>query len=109
MTTITVTGQTQQVVVQEVATNVIEVLTPAAPAVVEVVTDGPQGPIRVGRVLTDATTAGTIYVGTAAGGTAESAAAWTITRSLYSAAGVRTSKGTATAVTWTGRSSHTYT
>ena len=98
MTTITVTGQTQQVVVQEVATNVIEVLTP-----------GPQGPIRVGRVLTDAATAGTIYVGTAPGGTAESTATWTITRSLFSAAGVRTSKGTATGVTWTGRSSHTYT
>jgi hypothetical protein len=97
MTSITVTGQTQQVVVQEVATNVIEVITP-----------GPQGPVRVGRVLTDATTAGTIYVGTAAGGTAESAAAWTITRSLFSAAGVRTSKGQAVNVTWTGRASHTY-
>jgi hypothetical protein len=109
MTTITVTGQTQQIVVQEVASNVIEVLTPAAPAVVQVIAEGPQGPVRVGRVLTDATTAGTIYVGTAAGGTAESAAAWAITRSLFSAAGIRIGKGTATNVTWTGRAGHTYT
>lgn len=38
-----VTG-TQQVVVTEVATNVVEVAAPAAPAVVEVTTTGPQGP-----------------------------------------------------------------
>jgi hypothetical protein len=67
----------------------------------------PQQPVAA--VLIDAATAGAIYVGLASYGTTESAAAWTITRSLYSAAGVRTSKGTATAVTWTGRSSHTYT
>lgn len=38
-----VTG-TQQVVVTEVATNVVELTAPAAPAVVEVATAGPQGP-----------------------------------------------------------------
>lgn len=38
-----VTG-TQQVVVTEVATNVVEVAAPSAPAVVQVTTAGPQGP-----------------------------------------------------------------
>lgn len=35
---------TQQVVITEVATNVVEVMVPAAPAVVQVTTAGPQGP-----------------------------------------------------------------
>lgn len=40
--TIEVVGS-QQVVITEVATNVVEVSVPAAPAVVEVATAGPQG------------------------------------------------------------------
>ena len=60
------------------------------------------------ETLVDASTAGVIYVGTAAHGTAEGSAAWTITRSVFNAAGTRTSRGTATGVTWTGRASHTY-
>ena len=61
------------------------------------------------ETLIDASTAGAIYVGTAPAGTAEGDAAWTIIRSLFSAAGIRTGKGTSTNVTWTGRASHTYT
>jgi len=62
-----------------------------------------------GVSLVDAiSTANTIYVGIAAKGAAQSSAVWTITRSVFSAAGIRTSKGTATGVTWTGRTTHTY-
>lgn len=100
---------TQQVVVTETATQVLEVIAPQAPAVVEVVTAGPQG---VGslteEVRVDAATAGTIYVGKAANGSSEAAAVWSIIRSTYNAAGVRTAKGTALNVTWTGRAGHTY-
>lgn len=67
----------------------------------------PQRPITATRV--DTATAGVIYVGQAINGAAESSPVWTIVRTTYSAAGVRTSKGTATAVTWTGRAGHTYT
>jgi hypothetical protein len=63
---------------------------------------------RAQKVLIDALTLGIIYVGTAALGASTSAAVWTITRSQFSPAGIRTGKGTATAVTWTGRASHTY-
>ena len=59
--------------------------------------------------LIDAETAGVIYVGTAPAGTAQTAASWTITRSTFSAAGIRTSRGTASGVSWTDRTSHTYT
>jgi hypothetical protein len=101
---------TRQVIITETAEQVVEVLVPQAPAVVNVITEGPQGPAAgASEVRVDAATAGTIYVGIAVNGTAESATAWTITRSTYSAAGLRTSKLTATAVTWTGRVSHSYT
>lgn len=101
--------ETQQVVVREVATNAIKVTAPTAPAVIKIITEGPQAPVTLfPATLIDASTAGTIYVGSAPAGTQESAAVWTITRSTYSPAGIRTSKGTATAVTWTGRTSHTY-
>ena len=53
-------------------------------------------------------TANTIYVGKAPAGSAESAAVWTITRSQFSTAGVQAGGSTVTAVTWTGRTSHTY-
>jgi hypothetical protein len=54
-------------------------------------------------------TANTIYVGKAPAGSAESAAVWVITRTQFSAAGVQTDDGsTITAVTWTGRTTHTY-
>lgn len=62
-----------------------------------------------GSVLVDADTAGTIYVGTAPSGSSQSAAVWSITRSTFTAAGIRASKGIATNVTWTGRASHSYT
>lgn len=52
--------------------------------------------------------ANTVYVGKAPTGSAESAAAWTITRFQFSAAGVQTSSSTLSAVTWTGRTSHPY-
>ena len=100
---------TQQVVITETAINVLEVTASAAPAVVQVVTDGPQGAASLAaEVRIDAATAGTVYVGKAANGAAEASAIWTITRSTYNAAGVRTAKGTATNVTWTGRAGHSY-
>jgi hypothetical protein len=52
--------------------------------------------------------ANTIYVGKAPAGSAESAAVWVITRTQFSAAGVQTGSSTITAVTWTGRTTHTY-
>jgi hypothetical protein len=85
---------------------VVELEGPSVPTVVEVSTPMPQQPVAAVRV--DAATAGTVYVGRATYGAAESAALWTITRSQFSPAGIRTGKGTATAVTWTGRASHTY-
>ena len=105
-------ASTGQILVTEVAEQVIEVQAPAMPATVEVITVGPQGVqglSAIGSVLVDATTtANTIYVGIAAKGATQSSAVWTITRSVFSAAGIRTSKGTATGVTWTGRTTHTY-
>jgi len=62
-----------------------------------------------GEVLIDASTAGTIYVGTAPVGSSVDASVWTIIKTTYTTAGIRTSKGTATNVTWTGRASHSYT
>lgn len=59
-------------------------------------------------VRIDSSTLGVLYVGKASAGSSESASAWTITRSTFSAAGVRISKGTATGVSWSGRTSHTY-
>ena len=108
MTNAVEVATTQQVVITEVRQGLVEVAVPSSPRVVEVVTAGPQAGVRIGRVLTDATTSGTLYVGTAPLGSAESAAVWTITRSTFSAAGIRTSRGTATGATWTGRTSHTY-
>jgi hypothetical protein len=79
---------------------------PTIPVVVELNAPLLQQPVAAVRV--DASTAGTVYVGRTSYGAAESSPVWTITRTTYSAAGVRTSKLTATAVTWTGRASHTY-
>jgi hypothetical protein len=76
-------------------------------ATFDVDTNYPQESVKY-QVLVDADTAGSIYVGKAPQGVAESAARWTVTRSIYDAAGIRTSKGTAAGVTWTGRASHTY-
>tara|TARA_R110000868_G_scaffold172294_2_gene408185 strand:- start:297 stop:629 length:333 start_codon:yes stop_codon:yes gene_type:complete len=42
MTQITITGQTQQVLVQEVTASIVEVVTPGS--VIEVITPGIQGP-----------------------------------------------------------------
>jgi hypothetical protein len=60
-------------------------------------------------VKVDTSTAGTQYVGKALSGTAESAALWRIVKSTFSSAGVLLTSGTATNVTWTGRTGHTYT
>ena len=59
--------------------------------------------------LIDAGTTGVIYVGTAPPGALQTASSWTITRSQFSAAGIRTSRGRAIGVSWTGRASHVYT
>jgi hypothetical protein len=53
-------------------------------------------------------TANTIYVGKAPAGSSESSAVWSITRTQFGAAGVQTGSSTITAVTWTGRLTHTY-
>jgi hypothetical protein len=79
---------------------------PTIPVVVELNAPLLQQPTAAIRV--DASTAGTVYVGRASYGTPESSESWSITRTTYSAAGVRTSRTTATAVTWTGRVSYTY-
>lgn len=113
---------TQQVLVTETAVNVVELVVPALAAIVEVSTAGPAGPAGangtpgaagadapVKTVKIDTATSGTIYVGKALQGSAESSAVWTVKRSLFNAAGVRTSIGSAVNVTWTGRSGHTYT
>ena len=60
------------------------------------------------QTLVDASTAGVIYTGTAPTGTAQSANGWTITRSTFNTAGIRTARGQATGVSWTGRASHSY-
>jgi hypothetical protein len=91
---------------QQGATPSVVLNAPSVPTVVEVTAPALQSPVAVVRV--DASTAGTVYVGRATYGAAESAALWTITRSLFSPAGIRTSKGTASDVTWTGRATHTY-
>lgn len=87
---------------------VVRVTVPGGPAVARVATPGPPGPLRIGGVLIDAATAGTVYVGTAPLGTAESDAEWLITCSQFNTAGVRTSKGQAADVTWADRATHTY-
>lgn len=66
-------------------------------------------PDDLNTALVDTTTTpSTIYVGKAPQGTSPSAALWTIIRSTYNAAGVRTAKGTAANATWTGRAGHSY-
>lgn len=91
---------------QQGATPSVVLNAPSMPTVVEISAPMLQQPIAAVRV--DASTAGTVYVGRATYGAAESAPLWTITRSTYDAAGIRTSRGQAVAVTWTGRASHTY-
>lgn len=59
-------------------------------------------------VRIDSSTLGVLYVGKASAGTSEATAAWTITRSTFSASGVRLSKGTASGVSWTNRATSTY-
>jgi hypothetical protein len=66
----------------------------------------PERPIAEVRI--DTNTQGIIYVGQAIHGAAEDSPVWTITRSLFNAAGIRTAKGSVSAATWTGRASHTY-
>lgn len=69
---------------------------------------GATGPSGIGSVLVDATTANTIYVGIAPNNASQSSAVWTITKTVFSSAGIRTSKLQAVGVTWTGRTGHTY-
>ena len=69
---------------------------------------GATGPSGIGSVLVDATTASTIYVGIAPNNASQSSAVWTITKTVFNSAGIRTSKLQAVGVTWTGRTGHTY-
>lgn len=88
---------------------VVKVTVPSGPAVVRVATPGPPGPLRIGQVRVDADTAGIVYVGSAPFGADESDEAWAITKSTFSSAGVRISKGQAVAVAWTNRETAIYT
>lgn len=67
---------------------------------------GADAPVMTVRV--DTSTAGTIYVGKALNGTAESSANWEIYKSTFDTAGLLLTTGVATNVTWTGRAGHTY-
>jgi hypothetical protein len=72
-------------------------------------TGGGGGGATAYAVRIDSTsTANTIYVGKAASGSSESSAVWAITRTQLSAAGVQTASSSRSAVTWTGRTSHSY-
>lgn len=87
----------------------VEVIEEAGVKVVEVIHPGPQGPALLPAITrVDTNTPGIVYVGRAPYGTSETAPTWTITRSLFSAAGVRVSKGQAVAVAWTDRETATY-
>jgi hypothetical protein len=87
----------------------VPVLTVDATGRVTAVTLAPVSGGGGGAVRIDSTsTTNTIYVGKAPAGSAESAAVWDITRTQFSAAGVQTGSGTVSAVTWTGRTSHSY-
>lgn len=95
----------------EVAAGVnaeLQVLQPSAPATIEVSVPGPQGPLFPKMLKIDSSVSNTIYVGLAEYDTAEADPAWIITRTTYNTAGVRTAKGVANNVTWTGRAGHTY-
>lgn len=83
-----------------------QIFGPGTPTVVEVQAPTLQQPVAAVRV--DAATAGTVYTGRASYGAIETSPVWTITRSLFSPAGIRTAKGTAVNVAWTARASATY-
>jgi hypothetical protein len=105
----------EQVVIEifEEPSIVVEVVEEGGVKVVEIFYPGPQGPPGSGgshlSVRVDASTPGVIYVGTAPDGAAPGSNVWIVTRSLFSLAGVRTSRGRATGTTWTNRALHTYT
>jgi hypothetical protein len=60
------------------------------------------------EVRIDTTIANTLYIGKALMDSAEASAVWTIRKSTFNSAGVRTSIGTAVNVSWTGRTGHVY-
>lgn len=66
----------------------------------------PDRPISEVRI--DTSNQGVIYVGQAIHGAVESTPVWKVTRSIYNASGVRTSKGVAFNVAWTARTTATY-
>lgn len=84
-----------------------QIFGPGTTTVVEVQAPALQQPIAAIRV--DAETSGAIYTGRASYGSSESSPVWTVTRSLFNPAGIRTAKGTAVNVTWAARASATYT
>jgi hypothetical protein len=86
---------------------VIEVESAGSPAVVQVETPGPQGPVALARLRRHDFAVPYSYCGTAPAGSAESAAVWTITRINVASNGT-TTVATATNATWTGRASATY-
>lgn len=61
------------------------------------------------EVRIDTSIVNTLYIGKALQDSSESSAVWTIRKSTFDTAGIRTSVGTAINVTWTGRTGHTYT
>jgi hypothetical protein len=96
-------------IVETGGVQVVEIERPSQVEVVEIIHPGPQGPAAESAAIrVDAATAGIIYVGQAPHDSAESSPTWTVVRSLFDAAGVRTSKGQAVNVTWSGRATHNY-
>lgn len=94
-------------VVEEAGVLVVEIDRPAAVDVVDVIHPGPQGPLAL-RERRHAWSAPFSYCGTAPAGTPEGTASWTVTRIEIGSTGAVLAAGTATDVTWTGRTGHTY-
>ena len=101
----------QQVFVDVTEVDSVEVVTATLtedPVIVTTGIVGPQGPAFTLPSLRHEFSDPYDYCGIASGGTLDGDPDWTITRLTIASNGSTTS-GVATAVTWTGRASHTYT
>ena len=91
---------------------IARVTVPSGPIIARVATPGPPGeqgsPAPLKSVRIDSSTANVIYAGKAPSGSSESAAVWTITRALFTSAGVLVGSSSVSAATWTGRAGHIY-
>jgi hypothetical protein len=102
-------AQTEEVSVEVNDVNeptVVEVNAISEPVIIEINAPAFQRPTASIRV--DASTAGTIYVGSASYGALESDDVWTIIRSLFTSDGVRTSREKVINTAWASRSLISY-